>query len=332
MLERDGTPSKRSLGANAILGVSMAVARAASAVCGMPLYRYLGGAGARLLPTPMLNIINGGAHADNNLDIQEFMILPVGMTSISEALRASTEVYHALRRVLKGKNLATGIGDEGGFAPNFRSHAEALDAILEAITKAGYRPGEDIALALDVAASEFYQNDGYHLDGEGKVLGSAELTAFYKNFVDNYPIVSIEDGMAEGDWDGWKLLTEELGGRIQLVGDDLFVTNPEIIREGIEQGVANAVLIKLNQIGSVSETLDAISLAQSAGYGAIISHRSGETEDTFISDLAVGSGAGQIKTGAPARGERVAKYNQLIRIEEELADAARYSGHEPYGR
>ncbi len=331
MLERDGTPSKRTYGANAILGVSMAVARAAAAASGLPLYRYLGGAGARVLPTPMLNIVNGGAHADNNIDVQEFMVVPAGLPSLTDAVRAGAEIYHALKKVLKDKGLATGVGDEGGFAPNLRSNREALDLILEAVTKAGYRPGEDVALALDVAASEFFHEDGYHLDGEGKILSAAELAGYYRELVDAYPIVSIEDGMAEGDWDGWKHLTQQLGSRVQLVGDDLFVTNPEIIREGIDNGIANAVLIKLNQIGSVSETLDAITMSLSAGYGAIVSHRSGETDDTFISDLAVASGAGQIKTGAPARGERTSKYNQLIRIEEKLAGAGRYAGFGPYG-
>ncbi len=330
LIERDGTPGKRSLGANAILGVSMATARAAAVVTGLPLYRYLGGAGARVLPTPMMNILNGGAHADNNLDIQEFMIVPVGLSSVAEAVRGASEVYHALKRVLKERGLSTGIGDEGGFAPNLKSHREALDLMVEAIQKAGYRPGEDIALALDAAASEFHEGGSYHLEGEGKTFSVAEMVAWYKALAESYPIISLEDGMAEDDWDGWKLLTEEVGSKIQIVGDDLFVTNPEIIREGISQGVANAVLIKLNQIGTVSETLDAIALAQSAGYGAVISHRSGETEDTFIADLAVACGCGQIKTGAPARGERVNKYNQLIRIEEELADAARYAGVTPY--
>ncbi len=330
LIERDGTPGKRSLGANAILGVSMATARAAAVVTGLPLYRYLGGAGARVLPTPMMNILNGGAHADNNLDIQEFMIVPVGLSSVAEAVRGASEVYHALKKVLKERGLSTGIGDEGGFAPNLKSHREALDLMVEAIQKAGYRPGEDIALALDAAASEFHEGGSYHLEGEGKTFSVAEMVAWYKALAESYPIISLEDGMAEDDWDGWKLLTEEVGSKIQIVGDDLFVTNPEIIREGISQGVANAVLIKLNQIGTVSETLDAIALAQSAGYGAVISHRSGETEDTFIADLAVACGCGQIKTGAPARGERVNKYNQLIRIEEELADAARYAGVTPY--
>lgn len=331
LLGLDGTPFKRNLGANAILGVSMAVARAGAGVSGLPLYRYLGGTNAHVLPTPMLNILNGGAHADNNVDFQEFMILPVGMESFAEALRASAEIYQTLKKVLRGRKLATGIGDEGGFAPDLGSNREALDLIVEAIQKAGYRPVEDVVLGLDVAASEFYADGGYRLEGEGKTLRPEELVRLYADLVDNYPIVTIEDGMAEGDWDGWLSLTDALGERIQLVGDDLFVTNPEILAEGIEKGIANAVLIKLNQIGSVSETLDAIALARANSYGAVISHRSGETEDTFIADLAVGSGVGQIKTGAPARGERVAKYNQLLRIEEELADTAAYAGREPYG-
>ncbi len=331
LLGLDGTPFKRNLGANAILGISMAAARAGAGVCGLPLFRYLGGANAHVLPTPMLNILNGGAHADNNVDFQEFMILPVGFESFAEALRASTEIYQTLRKVLRARKLATGIGDEGGFAPDLRSNREALDLILEAIQKAGYRPVEDVVLGLDVAASEFYADGTYRLEGEGKALRPEELVRLYAELVDAYPIVTIEDGMAEGDWDGWLSLTDALGERIQLVGDDLFVTNPEILAAGIEKGIANAVLIKLNQIGSVSETLDAISLARANSYGAVISHRSGETEDTFIADLAVGSGVGQIKTGAPARGERVAKYNQLLRIEEDLGDAAAYAGREPYG-
>lgn len=331
LLERDGTPSKRNLGANAILGVSMATARVASMVTGQPLFRYLGGANARILPTPMFNVLNGGAHADNNLDIQEFMILPVGVSSVRESIRCAAEVYHSLKKVLKSKKLSTGIGDEGGFAPNLGSNREALDLLLEATEKAGYRPGEDVCLALDVAASEFFKDGEYHLEGEGKKLSPAQMVAWYAELYDAYPmIVSIEDGMAEGDWDGWKTLTEALGDKIQLVGDDLFVTNPEILAEGIDKGVANAILIKLNQIGTVSETLDAIALAQANRYGAITSHRSGETEDTFIADLAVACGCGQIKTGAPARGERLAKYNQLIRIEESLGEAGRYAGRDPY--
>ncbi|GAB4373510.1 MAG: phosphopyruvate hydratase [Acidobacteriota bacterium] len=331
MIERDGSPSKRNLGANAILGVSMAVARAAATLTGQPLYRYLGGAGAHLLPTPMFNILNGGAHADNNVDIQEFMIVPVGAETFADAVRCGAEVYHALKAVLKQKGLATAVGDEGGFAPDLASNRDALDLILAAIEKAGYRPGEDVELALDVAASELRGEGGYRLAGENRTLDASEMIRYYEELIGAYPIVSIEDGLAEDDWDGWKALTDALGARIQLVGDDVFVTNPEIIAEAIARGAANAVLIKLNQIGTVSETLDAIALAVSTGWGAVISHRSGETEDTFIADLAVASGVGQIKTGAPCRSERVAKYNQLMRIEQDLADAARFAGRRPYG-
>ncbi len=331
MIERDATPSKRNLGANAILGVSMAVARAAASITGQPLYRYLGGVGAHLLPCPQFNILNGGAHADNNVDIQEFMILPVGAETFAEAVRFAAETYHALKAVLKEKGLGTGVGDEGGFAPNLSSNREALDLILAAIEKAGFRPGEDIELALDVAASELRTEGGYRLEGEGRTLDAGEMVRFYEELLDAYPIVSIEDGLAEDDWDGWKAMTEALTDRVQLVGDDIFVTNPEIIGEAIRKGVANAVLIKLNQIGTVSETLDAITMSVAAGYGAVISHRSGETEDTFIADLAVASGVGQIKTGAPCRTERVAKYNQLMRIEQDLADAAVFAGRRPYG-
>jgi enolase len=330
LLERDGSPNKRHLGANALLGVSLATARAAAAWAGLPLYRYLGGAGAGTLPTPMLNIVNGGAHADNNIDLQEFMILPVGLASFSDGLRAACEIYHTLKKVLTGRELATGVGDEGGFAPNLRSNREALDLICEAIQKAGYRVGEDVALSLDVAASEFFRDGRYRLEGEGRTLTAHELSGYYAELCSSYPIVSIEDGMAEGDWDGWLALTEQLGDRVQLVGDDLFVTNPEILADGIEKGIANAILIKVNQIGTLSETFDAIQMAQRAGYGVIVSHRSGETEDSFISDLAVASGCGQIKTGAPARGERTAKYNQLLRIEEGLAESAIYAGRMPY--
>ncbi len=331
LIERDGTPSKRNLGANAILGVSMATARAAAVVSGLPLYRYLGGAGACLLPTPQLNIINGGAHADNNVDIQEFMIVPYGFDSVREALRCAAETFHTLRRVLKERGLATGVGDEGGFAPNLGANKEALDLILESIEKAGYRPGEDVALAVDVAASEIFHDGQYVLAGEGLKLSPEEMVAWYGKLLDEYPmIISIEDGMAEGDGDGWVLQTQQLGGRCQLVGDDNFVTNPEILREGIDKGVANAILIKLNQIGTVSETFDTIALAQTAAYRTVISHRSGETEDTFIADLAVAVGAGQLKTGAPSRSERTSKYNQLMRIEEDLADGARFAGRTPY--
>lgn len=332
LIDRDGTPSKKNLGANAILGVSMAVSRAAAGVSGMPLYRYLGGARARMLPTPMLNIINGGAHADNNVDIQEFMILPVGFEVYGEAIRCAAEIFQTLKRVLKEKGLATGVGDEGGFAPNLGANKEALDLIIQAIEKAGYRTTEDVVLALDVAANEIKHDDGYHLSGEGQVLSSEEMVKWYEALIADYPmIISIEDGMDESDWDGWQALTEAIGNRCQLVGDDLFVTNTEILREGIEKRVANAILIKLNQIGTVSETFDTIAMAQASAYGTIISHRSGETEDTFISDLAVAVSAGQIKTGAPSRSERTAKYNQLIRIEEDLADGARYAGRHPYG-
>ncbi len=329
MLERDGTPTKRELGANAILGVSMAVARAAAGLAGLPLYRYLGGVRARVLPTPMLNILNGGVHADNNLDIQEFMIVPAGFDMYSEAIRAAAEVYQVLKKLLKEKGLNASIGDEGGFAPSLQSNREALDLIVEAVDRAGYRPGEDVFLAIDAAASEFWNEGNYRFEGEER--SASDMVAWYREIVEAYPVISIEDGLAEGDWDGWRELTKDLGTRVQLVGDDIFVTNPGIIREGIDTGVANAVLIKLNQIGTVSETFDAIALAQSAAYGLVISHRSGETEDTFIADLAVASLAGQIKTGAPARGERVAKYNQLLRIEEDLAEAAVYAGRDPYG-
>jgi enolase len=331
LIEADGTPGKKQLGANAILGVSMAVARAAAGSSGLPLYRYLGGAGANLLPTPMFNILNGGAHADNNVDFQEFMILPVGVDTCTEAIRCAAEIYQTLKKVLKEKGLATGVGDEGGFAPNLESNSAALDLIEQAIDRAGYRVGEDVVFGLDVAASEFYEDGRYKLAGEGRALGIEEMVALYEELVRSHPIVSIEDGMHEGDTDGWKLLTERLGRKVQLVGDDLFVTNPELLREGIAGGIANSILIKLNQIGTVSETFDAIQMAQSAGYGTVISHRSGETCDTFISDLAVACGAGQIKTGAPCRGERTAKYNQLIRIEEDLAESARYAGADPYG-
>ncbi|RMG49029.1 MAG: phosphopyruvate hydratase [Acidobacteria bacterium] len=331
LIEKDGTPSKRNLGANAILGVSMATARAAAGLTGQPLYRYLGGVRASLLPTPQLNVINGGAHADNNLDIQEFMIVPCGLPSIAEAIRCAAEVYHTLKRVLKEKGLSTAIGDEGGFAPNVESNRQALDLLMAAIEKAGYRPGEDVALALDAAASEFYEDGRYHLRGEGKTLTAEEMTSWYGKLCDDFPIVSIEDGLAEGDEDGWRHLTETLGGRIQLVGDDIFVTNPEIFARGIENGIANAILIKLNQIGTVTETLETVAMAQSAGYGTVISHRSGETADTFIADFAVAVGAGQIKTGAPARGERTEKYNELMRIEEDLGPGARFAGRAPYG-
>ena len=326
MIELDGTPTKSHLGANAILGCSLAVAAAAANDAGLPLYRYIGGARAHKLPVPFMNILNGGAHADNNMDIQEFMVVPIGAGTFAEALRAGAEVYQALKNVLRDRNLATGVGDEGGFAPNLSSNREALDVIVSAIAAAGYTPGDDIALALDVAATEFYRDGSYHLEGEGRTLTPAEMVDFLAELADAYPVISIEDGMSEDDWDGWKALTDRIGGRVQLVGDDLFVTNPTRLREGIEKGVANAILVKLNQIGTLTETLAAIDVAAGAGYASMISHRSGETEDTTIADLAVATGAGQIKTGAPARSERVAKYNQLIRIEERLGPAARYPG------
>ena len=327
MIALDGTHNKGNLGANAILGVSLAAAQAAANYLGLPLYQYIGGVNGKVLPVPMMNIINGGKHADNNVDFQEFMVMPVGARSFSEALRMCSEVYHSLKTALKARKYETGVGDEGGFAPNLKSNEEAVTVIIEAIEKAGYVPGKDIYIALDVASSELYKEDGkYHLDGEGKVLTPAEMADFYVDLVNKYPIISIEDGMAEEDWDGWKLLTEKLGGKIQLVGDDLFVTNTERLERGIKTGTANSILIKLNQIGTLTETLNAIEMASRAGYTAVVSHRSGETEDTTIADLVVATNAGQIKTGAPARSERVAKYNQLLRIEEELGDMAEYRG------
>jgi enolase len=326
----DGTPNKSRIGANAILGVSLAVAKAAAESAGLPLFRYLGGPNAHLLPVPMMNILNGGAHADSNVDIQEFMIAPIGAETYSEALRWGVETYHALKSVLKGRGLATGLGDEGGFAPNLDSNRAALDLILEAIEKAGYRPGEDIALALDVAATELFKDGVYEF--EGSKLSGSDLSAYYAELVANYPLVSIEDSHSEEDWDGWKSVTDTLGGKVQLVGDDLFVTNPERLARGIKGGQANALLVKVNQIGSLSETFDAVALAHRSGYATMMSHRSGETEDTTIADLAVAVESGQIKTGAPARSERVAKYNQLLRIEEELDDAARYAGRSAFPR
>jgi enolase 1/2/3 len=326
MIELDGTPNKSRLGANAILGVSLAVAHAAAAARAVPLYRYLGGDDASLLPLPMANILNGGAHADTPVDLQEFMVCAVGARSFGEAIRATSEVYHALKLVLKGKGLTTGVGDEGGFAPHLASNEDALELIVEAIRKAGYDPGPDVAIALDPASSEFYKGGSYVLKGEGRSLSSAELGALYEEWTGRYPIVSIEDGMAEDDWDGWKLLTDALGKKTQLVGDDLFVTNVTRLKQGIDRGVANSILIKVNQIGTLTETLDAIELARKAGYSAVISHRSGETEDTTIADLAVATGAGMIKTGAPARSERVAKYNRLLQIEFELGESAVYAG------
>ena len=332
LLELDGTPNKSALGANALLGVSLAVARAAADEAGLPLYQYLGGAGARLLPVPLMNVLNGGVHADNGLDIQEFMLVPAGAQSFSEALRTGAEIFHALKGLLRDKGLSTGVGDEGGFAPALGSTTAALDLLLQAIERAGYRPAEDVLLALDAAASEFFHGGRYRFRAEGKERTSEEMIAFYESLLDRYPLCSIEDGLAEQDWDGWAALTRRLGSRIQLVGDDIFVTNPTILGEGIRKGVANAILIKVNQIGTLTETLEAVELAKRAGYGTVISHRSGETEDTFIADLAVAVNAGQIKTGSLARGERTAKYNQLLRIEEELGDAASWPGRALFAR
>ncbi len=327
LIALDGTENKGKLGANALLAVSMANAHAVAAAKGLPLWRHLAGEREAVLPVPMMNIINGGAHADNNVDLQEFMVMPAGLGSFSDALRCGTEIFHALKSVLKGRGLATAVGDEGGFAPDLRSNEEAIETILEAVAKAGYKAGEDVWLALDAAASEFHKDDGkYHLTGEGKKLTSEQMVEFYAGWCAKYPIVSIEDGMAEGDWDGWKLQTERLGQTVQLVGDDLFVTNPKILREGIDKGIANAILIKVNQIGTLSETLDAIALAHANRYAAVISHRSGETEDTTIADLSVATTATQIKTGSLCRTDRVAKYNQLLRIEEALGAKARYAG------
>ncbi|MET7417731.1 phosphopyruvate hydratase [Dactylosporangium sp. NPDC005555] len=330
MLDLDGTPEKSNLGANAILGVSLAVAKAAADSAGLSLFKYLGGPNAHLLPVPMLNILNGGSHADSNVDVQEFMIAPIGAPTFREALRTGAEVYHSLKSVLKKKGLSTGLGDEGGFAPNLPTNAAALDLIAEAVEKAGYSLGSDIVLALDVAATEFYKDGGYAFEGGSK--SSDEMIAYYTQLVDAYPIVSIEDPLSEEDWDGWKAMTDAIGGRIQIVGDDLFVTNPQRIARGIATDTANAVLVKVNQIGSLTETLDAVDLAHRAGFRTMMSHRSGETEDTTIADLAVAVGSGQIKTGAPARSERVAKYNQLLRIEDELDDAARYAGRGAFPR
>ncbi len=325
MIDMDGTENKSKLGANAILGVSLAVAKAASKAYDMALYRYLGGINALTLPVPMMNIINGGAHADNNIDFQEFMIAPVGAESFSHALQMGSEVFHTLKKVLNNKGLATSVGDEGGFAPNLGSNAEGIEVILEAIDKAGYNTNQ-IKICLDVASSEFYENGKYNLKGEGKSFDSSEMTDFLDEWVKKYPIISIEDGMAEQDWDGWKMLTDRMGCRCQLVGDDLFVTNTRRLADGIKRGVANSILIKVNQIGTLSETLDAISMAHAAGYTTIISHRSGETEDTFIADLAVAVNSGQIKTGSASRSDRMAKYNQLLRIEQKLGSAAKYLG------
>lgn len=330
MLDLDGTPNKGKLGANAILGVSLAVANAAAASADLPLYKYLGGPNAHVLPVPLMNILNGGSHADSDVDIQEFMIAPIGAETFSEGLRWGVEVYHNLKSVLKEKGLSTGLGDEGGFAPNLPSNRAALDLIQEAIKNAGYTPGKDIALALDVASSEFFKDGAYQF--EGKSLSASEMSAYYAELVADYPLVSIEDPLDENDWEGWKTLTDAIGDKVQLVGDDLFVTNPSILQRGIDTKTANSLLVKVNQIGSLTETLDAVSLAQRAGYTTITSHRSGETEDTTIADISVATNAGQIKIGAPARSERVAKYNQLLRIEEELDDAARYAGRSAFPR
>jgi enolase len=324
MKQLDGTDNKGKLGANAILGVSLAVARAAAEAAGLPLFLYLGGVGARTLPVPMMNVINGGAHADNNLDVQEFMIIPAGFSTFSDALRAGVETFHELKKTLHDKKLTTAVGDEGGFAPDLKSNAEALDLILTAIEKAGYKAGSDIYLGLDVAASEFFDNGTYAFEGGKK--SSAEMVAYYEDLAKRYPIISIEDGMSEGDWDGWGTLTNALGAKMQIVGDDLFVTNPSIFAKGIEKGIANAILVKVNQIGTLTETLEAIELGKRAGYRAVMSHRSGETEDSTIADLAVATNVGQIKTGSASRSDRMAKYNQLLRIEEELGDAAVYAG------
>ncbi len=330
MIELDGTENKSRLGANALLAVSMACARAAAEQAGLPLYRYLGGAAPMALPVPMMNIINGGAHANNNIDMQEFMIIPVGAPSFREALRYGAEVFHALKKLLDDAGMATTVGDEGGFAPNLESHEAALKLIVQAIEKAGLQPGIDVAIGVDCAASEFHKDGRYHLESEGLKLTSAELTDYLAAWCDKYPIISIEDGMAEGDWDGWKLLTDKLGKRVQLVGDDLFVTNAKILKEGIDKDIANSILIKVNQIGTLSETFQAIEMAKQAGYTSVISHRSGETEDTTIADLAVATNARQIKTGSLSRSDRMAKYNQLLRIEEELGDTASYPGRDAF--
>jgi len=329
MCDLDATPNKAGLGANAILAVSLAVVRAAAADSGMPLYRYLGGPSARVLPTPMLNVLNGGVHAANKVDIQEFMVVPAGFPTFREGLRAGVEVYQSLKKVLTKRGLSTNVGDEGGFAPDLGANRDALEVLVEAVQGAGYEPGRQVVFAIDAAASEFHHDGAYHLDG--KALSSAEMVEYLAGLVDAFPLVSIEDGLAEDDWEGWALLTRALGGRVQLVGDDLFVTNEEVLRKGIKAGVANAVLIKVNQIGSLSETLHTMELAERSGYNRVVSHRSGETEDSFISHLVVATNAGQIKTGAPARSERTAKYNQLLRIEERLGDQARYAGWDPYG-
>jgi enolase len=330
LINLDGTPNKGKLGANAILGVSLAVAKAAAASLGLPLYRYLGGPQGHILPVPQMNVINGGVHADSGLELQEFMLVPIGAASFGEALRWGAEVFHALRSEIKAKGFSVGVGDEGGFAPALGSAREALTFITQAIQKAGLEPGDEVALAMDPAASEIFRDEAYHL--EGKALTAADMIAFYTGLLDDFPIVSLEDPLAEDDWDGWMAITEALDDRVQIVGDDLFVTNPERLERGIDEGAANAILVKVNQIGTLSETLDVIRMAKEASYGVVVSHRSGETEDTTIADLAVATNAGQIKTGAPSRGERTAKYNQLLRIEEELGETARYAGRQPFGR
>ncbi len=324
MIDIDGTENKSRLGANAILGVSMAAARAAAQACEIPLFQHLGGINARVLPVPMMNVINGGAHAPNNLDIQEFMILPFGADSITEAVRMGAETFHHLAKILKGEGLSTAVGDEGGFAPNLKSNEDALEYIINAIDAAGYRPGKDIGIALDAAASEFYRDGKYIFQSEGRELSAVDLIDYYEKLIEKYPLYSIEDGLAEGDWDSWELMTERLGNSIQIVGDDVFVTNPDIFKKGIEKGIGNSILIKLNQIGTLTETLDTIQMAKESGYTTVVSHRSGETEDSFIADLAVGINSGQIKTGSMSRSDRVAKYNQLIRIEERLGDSASF--------
>jgi enolase len=331
LIELDGTENKGKLGANAILGVSLACARAAAESIKLPLYQYIGGVNAKVLPVPMMNILNGGKHADNNVDIQEFMIMPVGANTFSDALRMCSEVYHSLKKTLTSKGYNTAIGDEGGFAPNLKSNEEAITVIIEAVEKAGYKPGQQIAIAIDAAASELYKEDGkYHLDGEGKVLTVEEMVSFWENLANKYPIISLEDGLSEDDWEGWKLLTDKLGKKLQLVGDDLFVTNTKRLAKGIKNSTANSILIKLNQIGTLTETIEAIEMAKKAGYTAVVSHRSGESEDTTIADLVVAMNAGQIKTGAPARTDRVAKYNQLLRIEDELGEVAQYLGMDAF--
>ena len=332
MIALDGTDNKGELGANAILGVSMAAAKAGALISELPLYQYLGGPNAHLLPVPCMNVLNGGSHADSNVDFQEFMIAPVGAPTFREALRMGAETYHRLKKVLHDRGLGTGLGDEGGFAPDLESNAAALDLLVDAIEAAGFAPGDDIAIALDPATSEIYRDGAYHLEGEGRVLSSAEMVDLWADFAGRYPIISIEDGLDEGDWDGWKLLTERLGDGLQLVGDDLLVTNPTFVRRGIDERAANSVLVKVNQIGSLTETFDTVAMAHRASWTTMVSHRSGETEDATISDIAVATNAGQIKTGAPARSDRVAKYNQLLRIEEQLGDAARYAGRDAFPR